>query len=77
MANLLHRYRPLLLAAGLLVPVAAGAVLLRMASYGPDSSDTHRVTQVVGGPFTLTAPDGSIVGPGSWPGKLLLIAFGC
>ena len=76
MATLLNRYRYLLLAAGLLVPLAAGAALLRVASDGPDSSDTHRVTQVVGGPFTLTAGDGRIVGPGSWPGKLLLIAFG-
>ncbi len=68
-------YKMLGLAFTLVVLVLA-AITLKFASYGPDSSDSHRVTQVLGGPFSLVATDGATVTPASWPGKLLLMTFG-
>ncbi len=65
--------------AGLAFAVAVlglAALTLKFASYGPDSSESHRVTQVVGGSFSLVATDGTTVTPATWPGKLLLITFG-
>jgi protein SCO1/2 len=76
MVNFLRRNIFFIMAAAVLAPVIAGAILLKMMTYGPDSSDTHRVTQVVGGSFTLVATTGQTVTPATWSGKLLLITFG-
>ena len=71
-----RRHVVIIMAAVVLVPLAAAFVLLNMMSFGPDSSGTHRVTQVVGGPFSLVSTEGQAVSPATWPGKLLVIAFG-
>ena len=74
----MKRFDPLKLAglAVFVVILVLAAITLKFSSYGPDSSDSHRVTQVVGGSFSLDATDGTVVTPASWPGKLLLMTFG-
>ncbi len=76
MVNYLRRNIYIIMAVGVLVPMIAAGVLLKVMTYGPDSSSTHRVTQVLGGTFTLVATDGQTVSPATWSGKLLVIAFG-
>jgi protein SCO1/2 len=76
MVNYLRRNTFIIVAAAVTAPLIAAVILLKMMTYGPDSSDTHRVTQVVGGSFTLLATTGQTVSPASWSGKLLVVAFG-
>ena len=71
-----RRHVLIIMAAVVLVPLVAAVVLLQMSTYGPDSSGTHRVTQVVGGSFSLVSTEGRAVTPATWPGKLLVIVFG-
>lgn len=69
-----RRYAPI--AAGLLVAVlllTAGSML--WMSQQPDDG-ASALGAPIGGPFSLTAGDGSRVTQASWPGKYLLVYFG-
>ena len=61
---------------GMIVLLIIGAKLLGLMSMTPDPNANHQVTSVIGGSFTLVGTNGQTVTPASWPGKLLVIAFG-
>lgn len=64
--------RILLAALALVVLSGAGALILRTADLSPGAS----ASAAIGGPFTLTAADGSVVSDRSYRGRWLLVYFG-
>ena len=57
-------------------PSLAGAVLVAMLIALPSPARTAAATVTIGGPFTLTAPNGAAVTDATYRGKWMLVFFG-